>query len=62
MCVKLVFDRHAYNHIKCQILEYYQKPWTLWMAEFSQTYFRSPWTVFALFDALFVLALSAIQT
>ncbi|KAK3409571.1 hypothetical protein EUGRSUZ_J01679 [Eucalyptus grandis] len=45
-----------------EVSEYCNKPWNKWRANLIQTYFRSPWALLSLIGAIFLFALTIIQT
>ncbi|KAF7850116.1 hypothetical protein BT93_L5845 [Corymbia citriodora subsp. variegata] len=45
-----------------KVNEYCDKPWNKWRAILIQTYFRSPWALLSLIAAIFLFALTIIQT
>ncbi|XP_018719281.2 UPF0481 protein At3g47200 [Eucalyptus grandis] len=45
-----------------KVNEYCNKPWNKWRANLLQTYFRSPWALLSLVAAIFLFALTIIQT
>ncbi|KAL3719681.1 hypothetical protein ACJRO7_004629 [Eucalyptus globulus] len=45
-----------------EVNEYCNKPWNKWRANLIQTYFRSPWALLSLVAAIFLFALTIIQT
>ncbi|KAI6670714.1 hypothetical protein NL676_005599 [Syzygium grande] len=45
-----------------KVNEYCNKPWNKWRANLIQTYFRSPWALLSLIAAIFLFALTIIQT
>ncbi|OWM76304.1 UPF0481 protein At3g47200-like [Punica granatum] len=41
---------------------YCKKPWNMWRANLIHTYFRSPWAMLSLIAAIFLFALTIVQT
>ncbi|KAI6670708.1 hypothetical protein NL676_005593 [Syzygium grande] len=44
------------------ISKYCKKPWNMWRANLKHTYFRNPWSVLSLIAAIFLFALTIVQT
>ncbi|KAK4740748.1 hypothetical protein SAY87_024336 [Trapa incisa] len=45
-----------------KVSDYCKKPWNMWRANLIHTYFRNPWAVLSLVAAIFLFALTIIQT
>jgi len=45
-----------------EVNKYYDKRWNMWRANLIHTYFRNPWVALSLIAAVFVFALTIIQT
>lgn len=45
-----------------QVNAYCKKPWNAWRANLIHTYFRNPWAILSLIAALFLFALTIVQT
>ncbi|KAF3641738.1 putative trans-resveratrol di-O-methyltransferase-like [Capsicum annuum] len=58
----LVPNPHAYVDVKDQIEKHYYSKSKIWIAEWKNTHFTSPWTVFAFIAALFVIGLEVTST
>ncbi|KAL3719700.1 hypothetical protein ACJRO7_004647 [Eucalyptus globulus] len=48
--------------VQKKISEYCEKPWNRWRANLRHTYFGSPWSALSLIAAIFLFALTIIQT
>ncbi|KAL2230394.1 UNVERIFIED_CONTAM: hypothetical protein Sindi_1633800 [Sesamum indicum] len=53
--------RDAFLEVKMRIEKHCSNKAKTWMAKLLHTYFRSPWTVLALFAAIFALGLASLQ-
>ncbi|CAN4109210.1 unnamed protein product [Withania somnifera] len=58
----LVPNPHAYVDVKDKIEEHYNSKGKIWIAEWKNAHFNSPWTVFAFIAALFVICLQVSDT
>uniref|UniRef100_A0A7N0VLM1 Uncharacterized protein n=1 Tax=Kalanchoe fedtschenkoi TaxID=63787 RepID=A0A7N0VLM1_KALFE len=58
----LVPNPTAYSEVREQIQGHYKNRLNVWIAQFCHTHFSSPWTIFGLFAAIFVIALAFTQT
>lgn len=58
----LVPNPNAYSLVKEQIENHYNNKVNIWVAQWLHTHFNSPWTVFGLLAAVFVIGLTVIQT
>uniref|UniRef100_A0A5B6ZF54 Uncharacterized protein n=1 Tax=Davidia involucrata TaxID=16924 RepID=A0A5B6ZF54_DAVIN len=58
----LVPSPHAFKTVKSRIELHHSNSMNIWMAEWRQTYLRSPWTVIAFTAAILALFLTVIQT
>ncbi|KAF3657088.1 putative trans-resveratrol di-O-methyltransferase-like [Capsicum annuum] len=58
----LVPNPHAYVAVKDKIEKHYYSKSKIWIAEWKNTHFTSPWTVFAFIAALFVIGLEVTST
>ncbi|KAG6422475.1 hypothetical protein SASPL_119047 [Salvia splendens] len=45
-----------------QVSEYCQKPWHQWRANLMHTYFTNPWAILSVIAAIFLFALTIVQT
>lgn len=45
-----------------QVNNYWKKPWNAWRANLIHTYFRNPWAILSLIAAVFLFALTIVQT
>lgn len=45
-----------------KVSDYCKKPWNMWRANLIHTYFRNPWAILSLIAAIFLFALTIIQT
>ncbi|XP_019189358.1 PREDICTED: UPF0481 protein At3g47200-like [Ipomoea nil] len=48
--------------VQNKVSEYCQKPWNEWRANLIHTYFRSPWAILSVIAAIFLFALTIVQT
>ncbi|KAL2316978.1 hypothetical protein Fmac_030854 [Flemingia macrophylla] len=48
--------------VRMSVSNYCQKPWNIWRANLIHTYFRNPWAVVSLVAAVFLFALTIVQT
>ncbi|KAF8010407.1 hypothetical protein BT93_J1128 [Corymbia citriodora subsp. variegata] len=48
--------------VQNKISEHCEKPWNKWRANLNRTYFKNPWTILSLSAAIFLFALTIIQT
>ncbi|XP_047259739.1 putative UPF0481 protein At3g02645, partial [Capsicum annuum] len=58
----LVPNPHAYVDVKDKIEKHYYSKSKIWIAEWKNTHFTSPWTVLAFIAALFVIGLEVTST
>ncbi|KAF3659081.1 hypothetical protein FXO38_12850 [Capsicum annuum] len=58
----LVPNPHAYVDVKDKIEKHYNNKGKIWIAEWKNTHFNTPWTVFAFIAALFVICLQVTST
>ncbi|MCD7471082.1 hypothetical protein HAX54_011366 [Datura stramonium] len=58
----LVPNPHAFVDVKDKIEEHYNDKGKIWIAEWKNTHFNTPWTVFAFIAALFVICLQVSDT
>ncbi|CAA2984193.1 Hypothetical predicted protein [Olea europaea subsp. europaea] len=58
----LVYDNDAYRDVKTQIEKHCQSKAHVWMAECIHNHFRSPWAFLAFLGAMFIIALTTVQT
>ncbi|CAN4118505.1 unnamed protein product [Withania somnifera] len=58
----LVPNPHAFVDVKYKIEKHYNNKGKIWMAEWKNTHFTTPWTVFAFIAALFVIGLQVTDT
>lgn len=58
----LVPNPNAFVGVKDKIEKHYNSKGKLWIAEWKNTHFNSPWTLFALLAALFVICLQVADT
>ncbi|TVU24693.1 hypothetical protein EJB05_27145, partial [Eragrostis curvula] len=52
----------ALDAVHRQVNAYCRKPWNMWRANLVHTYFRSPWAFLSLAAAVFLLAMTIMQT
>ncbi|KAI3730428.1 hypothetical protein L1987_61598 [Smallanthus sonchifolius] len=52
----------ALDVVHKQVHNYCKKPWNEWRANLIHTYFRSPWAILSVLAAVFLFALTIIQT
>ncbi|TXG48980.1 hypothetical protein EZV62_024855 [Acer yangbiense] len=45
-----------------QVNKYWRQPWNAWKANLMHTYFRNPWSLLSLIAAIFLFALTVVQT
>ncbi|OWM76306.1 UPF0481 protein At3g47200-like [Punica granatum] len=45
-----------------KVSDYCKKPWNMWRANLIHTYFRNPWAILSLVAAIFLFALTIVQT
>ncbi|KAK3228957.1 hypothetical protein Dsin_000838 [Dipteronia sinensis] len=45
-----------------QVNKYWRQPWNAWKAHLMHTYFRNPWSLLSLIAAIFLFALTVVQT
>nr|KYP71041.1 UPF0481 protein At3g47200 family [Cajanus cajan] len=48
--------------VRMSVSNYCKQPWNLWRANLIHTYFRNPWALVSLVAALFLFALTILQT
>lgn len=48
--------------VRMSMSNYCKKPWNMWRANLIQTYFRNPWAIVSLVAAVFLFALTIVQT
>nr|BAF98606.1 CM0545.450.nc [Lotus japonicus] len=61
--VDRVDSRVVWIHLVLEdISDYCKKPWNNWRANLIQTYFRNPWATISLVAAIFLFALTTLQT
>ncbi|XP_049342496.1 putative UPF0481 protein At3g02645 [Solanum verrucosum] len=58
----LVPNPHAFVDVKDKIEKHYNSKGKIWIAEWNNTHFNTPWTVFAFIAALFVIGLQVTDT
>ncbi|KAM3363872.1 protein like [Capsicum galapagoense] len=58
----LVPNPHAYVDVKAKIENHYNNKGKIWIAEWKNTHFNTPWTVVAFIAALFVICLQVSDT
>ncbi|XP_060174611.1 UPF0481 protein At3g47200-like [Lycium barbarum] len=58
----LVPNPHAFVDVKRQIEDHYKSRTKIWIAEWKNTHFTTPWTLFAFIAALFVIGLQITDT
>ncbi|TKY57034.1 UPF0481 protein [Spatholobus suberectus] len=59
----IAVDRHrVLDEVRQNISKYCDKPWNKWRANLIQTYFRNPWAIVSLVAAIFLFALTIVQT
>ncbi|KAH0721297.1 hypothetical protein KY290_006219 [Solanum tuberosum] len=58
----LVPNPHAFVDVKDKIEKHYNSKGKIWIAEWNNTHFHTPWTVFAFIAALFVIGLQVTDT
>lgn len=51
-----------FSKMRSEIDDFCKKPWNKWRANLTQTYFRNPWSMVSLVAAIFLFALTSIQT
>ncbi|XP_038713295.1 UPF0481 protein At3g47200-like [Tripterygium wilfordii] len=50
------------SDVQNKVQRYYNKPWNEWKANLIRTYFRNPWALVSLVAAVFLFALTIVQT
>ncbi|KAI3991053.1 hypothetical protein MKX01_017213 [Papaver californicum] len=50
------------DEVHKKVTDYCKKKWNEWRANLIHTYFRSPWAVFSVLVAIFLMALTIVQT
>ncbi|KAL5732325.1 hypothetical protein ACOSQ2_032017 [Xanthoceras sorbifolium] len=50
------------NVVHKQVNKYWKKPWNAWRANLMHTYFRNPWAILSVIAAVFLFALTIVQT
>ncbi|KAI3929781.1 hypothetical protein MKX01_025949, partial [Papaver californicum] len=50
------------EEVHMKVNDYCKKKWNAWRANLVHTYFRSPWAILSLLEALFLMALTIAQT
>ncbi|XP_045832270.1 UPF0481 protein At3g47200-like [Trifolium pratense] len=59
----ITVDRHGIlDVVRMSMSDYCKKPWKRWRANLIQTYFRNPWAIVSLVAAIFLFALTIVQT
>ena len=59
----ITVDRHGVlDVVRMSMSDYCKKPWKRWRANLIQTYFRNPWAIVSLVAAIFLFALTIVQT
>ncbi|KAJ8570412.1 hypothetical protein K7X08_037384 [Anisodus acutangulus] len=58
----LVPNPHAFVDVKNKIEDHYKNKGKIWVAEWQNTHFNTPWTIFAFVAALFVIGLQFADT
>lgn len=53
---------NEFSKMRSEIDEFCKKRWNKWRANLTQTYFRNPWSMVSLVAAIFLFALTSIQT
>ncbi|CAJ1978491.1 unnamed protein product [Sphenostylis stenocarpa] len=48
--------------VRMSLSNYCKKPWNIWRANLIHTYFRNPWAIVSLVAAVFLFALTIVQT
>lgn len=48
--------------VQNEVSDYCQKPWNEWRANLIHTYFRNPWAILSVIAAIFLFALTIVQT
>lgn len=48
--------------VRMSMSNYCKKPWNMWRANLIETYFRNPWAIVSLVAAVFLFALTIVQT
>lgn len=62
MAKYLVASPSAYHEVKIGIEAHYKNKFKVWMAEWLDQHFSSPWTVLAFLGAVFAIFLTVVQT
>ncbi|KAK3409593.1 hypothetical protein EUGRSUZ_J01703 [Eucalyptus grandis] len=63
LCREVAVGPHStLDAVQKKISEYCEKPWNRWRANLSHTYFSSPWSSLSVIAAIFLFALTIIQT
>lgn len=50
------------DYVHKKVNSYYRKPWNKWRANLMHTYFTNPWAILSVVAAIFLFALTIIQT
>ncbi|CAA2989025.1 Hypothetical predicted protein [Olea europaea subsp. europaea] len=58
----LLYDINAYKNLKMQIEKHCHSKAQVWMAEWIHDHFSSPWAFLAFLGAIFIIALTMVQT
>ncbi|KAF7849872.1 hypothetical protein BT93_L0188 [Corymbia citriodora subsp. variegata] len=55
-------SNNSLESVQKEISKHCNKRWNMWRAYFNRTYFKNPWTILSLIAAIFLFALTIIQT
>ncbi|KAF8010443.1 hypothetical protein BT93_J1161 [Corymbia citriodora subsp. variegata] len=61
LCTEVTVESNL-DAVQKKISDHCKKPWNMWRANLRHTYFSSPWTTLSLIAAMFLFALTIIQT
>ncbi|KAF8035335.1 hypothetical protein BT93_C1382 [Corymbia citriodora subsp. variegata] len=61
LCTEVTVESNL-DAVQRKISDHCKKPWNMWRANLRHTYFSSPWTTLSLVAAMFLFALTIIQT